>query len=215
MELHDARIRPQESGYSPEGGEIMNSIRSWALAAGVCGLLAGQGQIHVCQAGEPLTVRPAVYQSSTPLNVTPVFHRHYGSYGYRSYGSYGYGGYRGYGYYGGYAPRYGYGYGYGPSVYSYSSYRPYYAHPVGYYRAGYYSYPSYRTFAYPYSYGGLYTTGYYGGGVSVGYGGMYAPSYSAGYVSAPVVASPVISTPYVYGGYYNYPQYANTCGCAW
>ncbi len=199
-------------------------IRSGALAACFCGLIAAGFAAASCQAGEPFSVQPAVHHSvSQPMNVTPVSHRHYGgvSYGYRGYGvGYGgYSGYRSYGYYGGgYAPRYAYS-GYSPyagySPYLSVGYRPYYTQPVGYYRSAYYSYPSYRTFGYPYSYGGLYTTGYYGGGYGLGYGAVYAPSYGSVYAAAPVISTPIVSTPYVYGGFYNYPQYASTCGCGW
>ena len=202
-------------------------MRGCALAACLAGLVLVLGESASCQAGEPLVVRPAIHSSSTPVNVTPVFHRHYGRYGYGGYGfgygGYGYGGYRGYGF-AGHSPYYGYGYSSSPYFYG-SYYRPYYSYPMAHYRYGYYSYPTYRTFGYPYSYNGLYTTGYYGGlgytGFGVGlssYGlgySSYGLGYAGTYVSSPVYTTSVYNTPYVYGGYYNYPMYSGSCGCAW
>lgn len=122
----------------------MSRKRTMALVvAGLLACLALTFDVARAGADQPLTVKPAVYQTGDSVNggasVQLVRHWH-GGYGY-GYGGWG-GGYRG-GYWGGY---------YGPV------YRPYpvYAAPViapPVYSAPVYGYPAYGYPAYGYGYG--------------------------------------------------------------
>ncbi len=188
----------------------MRALKQIGVAALLSGVLSAAA---MCQAAEPFSVRPSLYQSSSAVAAKPVFHRSYYGGGY--YGGY-YGGYRNYG---GFYP--GYGYGYGNSPYAYGVGRPFYTYPQGFYRYAYYAYPTYRMFGYPYSYNGYYTNGFYGPGsypfyYSVGGIAPLGPSViTAAPVVAPPTAAPFVSAPYIYGGYYNYPMYGGTYGHCW
>lgn len=189
-------------GDVPPGGESkMLNNNLIAVLGVVAASLPGP-----VDAGEQLTVAPAVYRTDSQAakaSVVTVSQYRYG--GYRRFGPYGYGSYFNYsykGYNGHYslgAPRYnGYAYSYRPYYY-----RParFYYQPSSYYGPGY-SYAAASTYYRPY-----YSSGYYGYGLGTSgyrtynysnYANFYSPAYvSYGYPSivapAPYYVGPTMA----------------------
>jgi hypothetical protein len=230
--MNEGKTRPEfphDADQSICGGETMFLRHGIVLAAGLCGGLAALAGPAVTRAAEPHAVRPAIYRSSSTATVAHVGYRHYGGYGagYRPYGAY----YGGYGYQFGspyyrsmyLGPNYAFGYSspyanspYGRyGIYGYNFHRPWYTHPMGYWRYGYYSYPTYRMYGYPYSYNGFYPSSYYGG--------FYPNNPGAAIINMPTVnanvSPPMVTSPFIYGGFYSYPMYGvnsvHNYGCCW